>query len=192
MAQNGDVHKMSEEKAHPHPRLKTLLALLVLTAILIFTIQKPSTALNILLVMLGFGAVIMIHEFGHFIVAKLCGIKVEAFSIGFPPTLIALQKIKGRIHTRILPKTPLEETQDDSTEETADTWDTEYRIGLIPFGGFVKMLGQADTGAAEKTDDPRSFTNKPIIARIAVVAAGVIFNAISAILLFMILFSIGF
>jgi regulator of sigma E protease len=191
MPQNGDVHKMSEEKAHPHPRLKTLLVLLVLTAILIFTIQKPSTALNILLVMLGFGAVIMIHEFGHFIVAKLCGIKVEAFSIGFPPTLIALQKIKGRIHTRILPKTPLEETQDDGTEETADTWDTEYRIGLIPFGGFVKMLGQADTGAAEKTDDPRSFTNKPIIARIAVVAAGVIFNAISAILLFMILFSIG-
>ncbi|HLB74575.1 MAG TPA: site-2 protease family protein, partial [Sedimentisphaerales bacterium] len=43
---------------------------------------------NILLVLLGFGVVILVHEFGHFISAKLCGIKVEMFSIGFPPVLI--------------------------------------------------------------------------------------------------------
>ena len=47
---------------------------------------------NILLVLLGFGAVILIHEFGHFIVAKLCGIKVEAFSIGMPPTLFGIKR----------------------------------------------------------------------------------------------------
>lgn len=199
---------MPEEKAHPHPRLKTLIVLLILAVIFAFAIQKPGTALDILLVMLGFGAVIMIHEFGHFIVAKLSGIKVEAFSVGFPPTLIALQKIKGRIHARLLPKAPLDETQNEHTKQlddtltsktlnkvsgpkNADTWDTEYRIGLIPFGGFVKMLGQADTGATEKTDDPRSYTNKPIPIRIAVVAAGVIFNALSAILIFMIIFLVG-
>ncbi|MCK5565136.1 MAG: site-2 protease family protein, partial [Planctomycetes bacterium] len=45
-----------------------------------------------LIVAIGFGAVIMIHEFGHFIVAKVSGIKVEAFSIGFPPTLLGIQK----------------------------------------------------------------------------------------------------
>ncbi|MHC4721857.1 MAG: PDZ domain-containing protein, partial [Planctomycetota bacterium] len=69
--------------------------------------------------------------------------------------------------------------------------DTEYRIGLIPFGGFVKMLGQEDAGAAEETNDPRSFTNKPILVRIAVVAAGVVFNAISAVLIFMMVFLAG-
>jgi regulator of sigma E protease len=208
MPQIGDVHKMSEDKAHSRITLKTLVVLLILAAVLAFVIQKPDTALYVLLVMLGFGAVIMIHEFGHFIVAKVSGIKVEAFSIGFPPTLISIQKIKGRIHTQLLPKAPPDETKNDSDKQpddtpaskttnnvshskNPDTWDTEYRIGLIPFGGFVKMLGQVDTGAAEKTDDPRSYTNKPIPIRIAVVAAGVIFNTLSAILIFMTIFLVG-
>jgi regulator of sigma E protease len=211
MPQIGDVHKMSEmpeEKTHSRITLKNLVLMLILAAVLAFVIRKPDTALYVLLVMLGFGAVIMIHEFGHFIVAKLSGIKVEAFSIGFPPTLIAIQKIKGRIHTRLLPKAPSVETKNDNDKQTedtpapktnnnarpnknADTWDTEYRIGMIPFGGFVKMLGQVDTGAAEKTDDPRSYANKPISIRIAVVAAGVIFNVLSAILIFMTIFLVG-
>ena len=198
---------MSEKKTHSHNLFKTIIVLIILVAVIAFVIQKPGTALSILIVMLGFGAVIMIHEFGHFIVAKLSGIKVEAFSIGFPPTLLAIQKIDGRIRISFLPKSPPEETNTDKTNDTenltskslekishknkADSWETEYRIGLIPFGGFVKMLGQVDTGAVEKTDGPRSFLNKPIIIRIAVVAAGVIFNAISAVLIFMILFLVG-
>jgi regulator of sigma E protease len=69
--------------------------------------------------------------------------------------------------------------------------ETEYQIGLLPIGGYVKMLGQSDTGAADANDDPRSYSNRPVGVRIATVAAGVIFNAIGAIIIFMILFMNG-
>ncbi|MBE0534884.1 MAG: site-2 protease family protein [Phycisphaerae bacterium] len=189
------------------PALKPILtgAILVLGAVLIF--NHLQTFWYILLVALGFGAVIMIHEFGHFIVAKLSGIKVEAFSIGFPPTLLGIQKTEEGLRIRILPGSPPQPAEDDANDkpveqtETGTVFtlgkgggkpsDTEYRVGLIPFGGFVKMLGQEDTGAVDSTDDPRSFANKPVSVRIGVVAAGVIFNAISAFLIFMIVFLVG-
>jgi len=69
--------------------------------------------------------------------------------------------------------------------------DTEYRVGLIPFGGFVKMLGQDDTGPVKTSDDPRSYANKPPHTRAAVLAAGVTFNVISAVIVFMIVFLVG-
>jgi len=153
---------------------------------------------NILLVVVGFGMVIMIHEFGHFIVAKFSGIKCEAFSIGFPPTILGFRKTEKGFRFRILPKMFPNETgnaDDDGLIYTlpmkCSESDTEYRIGLVPFGGFVKMLGQDDTAAAEATDDPRSFANKSVLTRIGVVAAGVIFNAISAVVIFMIVFLVG-
>jgi len=163
-------------------------------AMIVYLIIKDmNTFVNILTVMLGFGAVIMIHEFGHFIVAKLSGIQVDAFSIGFPPTLLGIKKTPSGMKFRFLPGGG---DGEDTTEKDGDTKDkehdgTEYQLGLIPFGGFVKMLGQEDAGAAEATDDPASFSNKPIIVRVGVVAAGVIFNAISAVLIFMTVFLIG-
>ncbi len=181
---------------------KLLVAVAVVAAIVLI-FNHLSTFWYVLLTALGFGAVIMIHEFGHFIVAKVSGIKVEAFSIGFPPTLLGIQKTADGIRLRLLPKFFKGNVAEGGDAESegglvctlgkggGKASDTEYRIGMIPFGGFVKMLGQEDTGAAEKTDDPRSFTNKPIIIRIAVVAAGVIFNAISAFLIFMIVFLVG-
>ena len=69
--------------------------------------------------------------------------------------------------------------------------ETEYRIGLIPFGGFVKMLGQEDVGPVKTNADPRSFANKPALARAAVLAAGVTFNAISAVIVYIIVFLMG-
>ncbi len=72
-----------------------LFAYLVLTHLTIFG--------NILLVMIGFGAVIFIHELGHFTAAKLSGIKVEAFSIGMGPILIGLSRCEGEYKIRILP-----------------------------------------------------------------------------------------
>ncbi len=160
-------------------------ALLILAALIFWGIQHPETAKRIALVLLGFGGIVMIHELGHFIVAKLGGIKVEAFSIGMPPVVLGIRKLKKGWRVRFFPKP-------DSTEsvEAGDN-ETEYQLGLFPIGGFVKMLGQSDTGAAGADEDPRSYANRPIWIRICVVSAGVIFNAIGAAVLFMILFLNG-
>lgn len=158
---------------------------LAAAAVVVWGIRNPSVASRIVAVMLGFGGIVMIHEFGHFIVAKLGGIKVEAFSIGFPPVVVGIRKLKKGWRIRLLPKIG----QPQHLEEGDD--ETEYQIGLIPVGGFVKMLGQSDSGAAEATDDPRSYANRPIWIRIATVAAGVVFNAIGAVIIFIILFMNG-
>jgi regulator of sigma E protease len=162
---------------------RTSLWVVVLAAIVYFAAQNIGAFGNVLLVALGFGAVVLVHEFGHFIVAKLSGIKVEAFSIFMPPILLGVKKTENGFRFRILPK--LFPKKDEQAGET------EYRIGLIPFGGFVKMLGQDDTGPVKENDDPRSFANKPIGVRAAVIAAGVFFNVISAVMIFMIAFLIG-
>jgi regulator of sigma E protease len=163
-----------------------LLALVIAAGAVYLAVQNPAAARKILLVALGFGAVVMIHELGHFLIAKLCGIKIEMFSIGFPPTLLSFQKTAKGFRVRLLPGFGAAEAA--GAEEDSGT---EYCIGLIPFGGFVKMMGQSDSGAVEQTDDPRSFVNKPIWQRIAVVAAGVVFNAVGAMILFMALFMYG-
>ncbi|MBN1456517.1 MAG: site-2 protease family protein [Sedimentisphaerales bacterium] len=195
---------MSEKKS-PSFKKPVIITLIIVAAIwFLFFRNSDSFAssipviINILIVAVGFGAVIMIHEFGHFIVAKIGGIKVEAFSIGFPPTFIGIQKKENGIRFRILPKFFPKNTGDPDDDGFIFTIpgkhkpsDTEYRISLLPFGGFVKMLGQDDTGSVEASNDPRSFANKPVSIRIAVAASGIVFNAISAVLIFMIVFLIG-
>ena len=63
------------------------------------------------------GLMVVVHEFGHFIVAKLCGVRVEAFSVGFGPRLFGVKY-----------------------------GDTDYKICLLPLGGFVKMTGETRDG----------------------------------------------
>lgn len=193
---------MSEPENRVNGKWKLLVRgavlLLIVAAAVYLIITYFDRVSNVVLVLIGFGAVIMIHEFGHFIVARLSGIKVEAFSIGFPPILLGIGRSKQGLRFRFLPgffpKIVDEENRGlltFSTGEPAPENGTEYRISLLPFGGFVKMLGQEDTGAAEKSDDPRSFANKSIFARVCVVAAGVVFNAISAAIAFIIVFIVG-
>lgn len=98
---------------------------------------------------------ILSHEFGHFIVAKKSGIRVDEFGFGFPPRIFKIQK-----------------------------GETTYSLNLIPFGGFVKIHGEdgsttLTTGGNDK-DDARSFASKSISIRAAVIIAGVIFNLILA------------
>ena len=167
-------------------------------AVCVFIIRNFDVSWNILLVLLGFGAVILIHELGHFVVAKLCGIKVEAFSIGMPPILFGIKKADRGWRVRILPE--LLRNEEGNSEEGLLSFtvgkkilpgETEYRIGLIPLGGFVKMLGQEDVGPVKTSEDPRSFSNKSALSRAAVLAAGVTFNAISAVIAYIIVFLIG-
>jgi regulator of sigma E protease len=184
MTEQNATPNQNPEAKKPNPLMNAMLMVVLAAGAVYLAIGNPAAARKILLVALGFGAVIMIHELGHFLIAKLCGIKIEMFSIGFPPTLLSFQKTAKGIRFRFLPQFGADET-------AAEDSGTAYCIGLIPFGGFVKMLGQSDSGAVEQTDDPRSFVNKPIWQRIAVVAAGVVFNALGAMILFMALFLHG-
>jgi regulator of sigma E protease len=184
-------------KRAPKKHSRALLWGVVAAVLLYLIIRNFGAFSNILLVALGFGAVVLVHEFGHFIVGKLSDVKVEAFSIGFPPTLAGIRRAEDGYHIRILPKFFPKEGDPDGGKisftlgKKAKASETEYRIGVIPVGGFVKMLGQEDAGPVKSSDDPRSFANKPVTSRIAILAAGVICNVISAILLFMIAFMVG-
>lgn len=118
-----------------------------------------TSVLNYLLyglyVAIGLGLVIFFHELGHFAVAKWCNVFVERFSIGFGPILFSWK------------------------------WgETEYALSAIPFGGYVKMLGQDDMDPSqlssdEIAEDPRSYSAKPVYQRMAIISAGVIMNIIT-------------
>lgn len=189
---------MDKAKNLPIKNFRVFLWMVIIAAVVYLIVRNITAFSNILLVVLGFGAVVLIHEFGHFIVAKLAGIKVEAFSIFMPPVLCSLQRTDRGLQLRLLPRL-FAKQQDKSDQQgltftigkTTKPGETEYRIGLIPFGGFVKMLGQDDLGPVKNVDDPRSYANKPVGVRMAVISAGVVFNAISAILIFMIVFLVG-
>jgi len=137
------------------------------------------------------GILIFVHEFGHFIIAKLFNVKVEKFSLGFGPKLFGKQ-----------------------------IGETEYLLSAFPLGGYVKMFGEGgvieggdnrdgipqqsasneDDGAGELVEEPleltpeekeRSFAHKPPLVRIAIVMAGPVFNLIFAWLIFVLLNMIG-
>ncbi|MCK9267302.1 MAG: RIP metalloprotease RseP [Alkaliphilus sp.] len=101
-----------------------------------------------------FGLLVLIHELGHFTVAKLVDIKVHEFSIGMGPKLAQIKK-----------------------------GETAYSIRALPLGGYVRMEGED-----EESDDLRSYNNKSVLSRIAVIFAGPFMNFILAIGLFSIIF----
>ena len=112
------------------------------------------------------GILIFFHELGHFLVAKYSGVKVLKFALGFGPKLVGKR-----------------------------IGDTEYSIRYFPLGGFVKMLGEDQNDEEAKNLPPeeakKSFENQSVFKRIAIVAAGPIFNLILAFLLFSGLFFIS-
>ncbi len=136
----------------------------------------------IILVVLGLGFVIFIHELGHFLLAKWAGVKVEMFSIGFGPTLVSWRKGFGlRFGTSARDYASQIESASDATALAAahDKYgETEYSLRALPLGGFVKMLGEDSGSDEKKTNDPRAYHNKPVGARMAIISAGVIMNLI--------------
>lgn len=102
------------------------------------------------------GLLIFVHELGHFLTAKMVGIRVERFSLGFPPRMIG-KKIG----------------------------DTDYCISWLPLGGYVKMAGMVDESMdAEVTGAPWEFQSKPIWQRIIVISAGSFMNILTAVVIF--------
>jgi len=149
-------------------------------------IIQPSSWVVILQVAFGLGFVIFVHELGHFLVAKACGVKCEKFYIGFDVGGLKLAKFQ---------------------------WgETEYGIGILPLGGYVKMLGQDDNPAAAGKEaararasgdlpaepvagggrlDPRSYPAQSVGERMAIISAGVIMNVIFAVLMASLAYRIG-
>ena len=125
-----------------------------------FFVQNP-LAIPLFLVM--FTLIIAVHEFGHYITARLLGMRVLEFAFGFPPRIFAIRR--GGI---------------------------DYSVNAIPFGGFVRILGQDDFSIEQHgAGDPGSFTSKPWWAQAIVLAAGVAMNFVLAIVVLTAAFMIG-
>ncbi|MCF7846849.1 MAG: site-2 protease family protein [Candidatus Gracilibacteria bacterium] len=97
------------------------------------------------------------HEWGHFFTARKCGVKVLEFGLGMG------KKLKGWMHNGV-----------------------EYTINAVPFGGFVRMLGEE-----EKSNDPRSFEQAKLWKRMAITLAGIFMNLVAAVVALTVLFSLG-
>lgn len=112
--------------------------------------------LSIVATVFVFSVLVLIHEFGHFLAARLMGVRVEKFSIGFPPTIFS-KKIGG----------------------------TEFAISAIPLGGFVKMAGFVDESLdTEITGADDEYSSKPVWKRMVIITAGVFMNLILAIIIY--------
>jgi len=106
------------------------------------------------------GGLVFVHELGHFVVAKLCRVKVLRFSFGLGPRLLGL---------RVGP--------------------TDYCISAIPFGGFVKLLGEDPADQVPATDRGRAFFHKPLWQRFLVVLAGPSFNLLLPVGIYFVFFA---
>jgi regulator of sigma E protease len=109
--------------------------------------------------LIGLGILIVIHELGHFLLAKKTGVGVLTFSIGFGPKL--MRKKLG---------------------------ETEYAISVLPFGGYVKMVGEDPDEEVKETDLHRSFSHQGLAKRTAIVFAGPAFNLLLAVGIFIWIF----
>jgi len=118
---------------------------------------------TLILFLLTFTVIIAVHEFGHYLTARLLGMKVLEFAFGFPPRIAAIR------HAGI-----------------------DYSINAIPFGGFVRILGQDDFSVHQAGEgEPGSFTSKPWWSQAIVLAAGVTMNMVLALVVLTIAFSTG-
>ena len=145
------------------------LAILVAVIVVVCSFYYP---MDVLLAGMGLSLIIFIHELGHFLAAKFCDVHVKTFSIGFGPPLPFCSVKRG---------------------------ETTYKIGMIPLGGYVAMIGEGDArndsviedgggiadpdptyGPESEPDYPRSFKNKSVPQRMLIISAGVVMNILLA------------
>src|SRR3989344_2431069 len=121
--------------------------------------------MSILIFLLVLFVLVLVHEWGHFIVAKKTGMRVDEFGIGFPPKLFSVRK-----------------------------GETEYSFNLFPIGGFVRIFGEnseAPQTPEDTKDVSRSFSSRPKWAQALVLLAGVTMNIFFAWFLFSLTFIVG-
>ncbi len=125
--------------------------------------QAFTTILQYILAIIGLSLIVFVHELGHFSMAKLCGIHVEEFFIGFGPKLFKFKDRKG----------------------------TAYGISAIPVGGYNKLLGMDRNESIPPDLKDKAFQNKPFYKKLLVSIGGVGFNVIFAVILIAIYLSMG-
>lgn len=118
--------------------------------------------MNFLSAIILLGVIIFVHELGHFLSAKLMGVRVLKFSLGFGPKLV------GRKYG-----------------------DTEYRISSIPLGGYVKMFGDEPGEELKEEEKQVAYNYQPVWKRFAIVASGPLFNFILTYIIFVVFLSYG-
>jgi regulator of sigma E protease len=162
------------------------------------------TAFDLLLVILGFGFIVFVHELGHFLAARWAGIRVLAFAVGFGPSLVTfrkglgfrtgtsepeyLQQLRGAMHAAVSAQTTESQVLEQLHRRISPT---EYRLNMLPFGGYVKMLGQEDLDPTATSAAPDSYQNCSPWRRMVVISAGVVMNIILAAVLFVIVMMAG-
>ncbi len=119
--------------------------------------------LNLVYFIIVLSILIFVHEFGHFLVARIAGVKVLTFSLGFGKKLLTFKK-----------------------------GETEYAISALPLGGYVKMLGESTDDVVPEGEASRSFANKPPHVRTLIAFAGPFFNVLFAVLIFFVIFTTGY
>jgi regulator of sigma E protease len=116
---------------------------------------------TIIISLIVFGLIVFVHEFGHYIIAKATGVRVEEFSLGMGPKIIGVTK-----------------------------GETVYSLRALPLGGFCKMTGENVLEEEEnQKPDSKRFDTKPLWARFAIVVAGPVMNFLLAIVLFALIFT---
>ena len=119
--------------------------------------------LNLVYFIIVLSILIFVHEFGHFLVARLAGVKVLTFSLGFGRKLLQFKR-----------------------------GETEYAVSAVPLGGYVKMLGESTEDEVPEEEADRAFSNKPPLVKMLIAFSGPFFNVLFAVLIFFVILLTGY
>ena len=139
------------------------------------------------------GVIVMVHELGHFFAARSVGVRVDRFSIGFPPRFITITSVSGGFEFRLF--FYRRDQEGKIVWGPIKSWlinklgregsGTEYCLAIIPLGGYVKMAGMIDESLDGRIEyKPDELMSKPVWAQIWVMSAGVIMNILLAFIIF--------
>ena len=139
------------------------------------------------------GVIVIIHELGHFFAARSVGVRVDRFSIGFPPRLFTINSVDGGFEINLFFYKKNE--MDKINWDIVKTWNiniperkgsgTEYCFAIVPLGGYVKLAGMIDESMdGTIQNEPYELMSKPVWAQIWVMSAGVIMNILLAFVIF--------
>ena len=138
------------------------------------------------------GVLVFVHELGHFLAARSVGVRVEKFSVGFPPRFLSITSVNNGFDIKIFfyklidghfKWAPVINSRIGIPGRVGSS--TEYTIALIPLGGYVKMAGVIDESLDTViTNSPDEFMSKSVIQKIWILSAGVLMNVLIAFILF--------